>query len=997
MEQIAIQATDLRFLTQAPIAAAAAAAGSGSPSAGLRADETGQSPHSLGNRASSRPPLLLHSGPSGDNATLASFSPGNTHNSSSRGHPGHPGHNNQRRTSHHAHMSTASQEGPGYGGDGTGGDAFGANHGTGAGGRRTPAKRRAEEEEDDSGRAKQQRSKRNRYISIACNECKRRKIKCNGETPCQRCGNLNLACLYSANCCSNNFRDSDEFKQMSDTIHHLGEQMDTLFQTVDALRRETQRLAPLQDRILPVPASTVPPSPSSSSHLSVHKPELAPIRAPRTFRGPTSTAFTVGVAKNTLRNMGYSAEVAEDQSAAGGSAMGETPQPSPSIRPSDQFHMPPLRSPLRPAQLPPSADPLWELSRDEMVRLCHVHEDEVGIMYPVIRIEAVIEHAQSLSSWMESARMSSGFPPPGYDEAMADTRTLLLKIILCCALAVEEHGHSERAIRLYDSIEPTVNCKLMTDPSDIANLPFLALVAGYRFLSNDEVLAWRIMGQVSRHCLEQGLHRREGVDKIADPQERRNAINTFWAAYVLDRRWSFSTGLPYVLHDDKIDPGLPYPSDYPYLVAMITYSRLAAKVWKVVDSFEPTIIRDLKGEEAESLDQEILRWYDTVPESVKINNLDRDLPLPSTPSYNLQRLQIWTRLRLNQIRIWLLTPVLHSASSINDNMTQAQRVVDLAKETIRYLSRLNNGSNLYLRFQVFYHQFLTSAIAVLFLASTHQPVQFSAQCRQEFYMALNLIKDMSAKSWVSQRLWRTIGSLKAYAPRLGLQQQEDDEVRPGPMALSGYAPTSSSNSNDNNDNNNRGNNHQPYYAPHAGPAPSSSGSSVIGPSRSSAGDSNNNNNNNWPAPLPPPFPGTPNSPAAPQPGRYMSVPGHSRPSVPPPALSAPPLSGHNSPAASTPVGQPPGPGRPMATTTPTAGTPELTNGLQIQTEMTRIYEEYLSMSGGPPVSAAAPVHDRRFAYADSHTPIQGMRTGCSDRADGMTFGETVYEQLKNMF
>lgn len=28
----------------------------------------------------------------------------------------------------------------------------------------------------------------------ASNECKRRKIKCNGQVPCQRCGHLNLEC-----------------------------------------------------------------------------------------------------------------------------------------------------------------------------------------------------------------------------------------------------------------------------------------------------------------------------------------------------------------------------------------------------------------------------------------------------------------------------------------------------------------------------------------------------------------------------------------------------------------------------------------------------------------------------------------------------------------------------------------------------------------------------------------------------------------------------------
>lgn len=30
---------------------------------------------------------------------------------------------------------------------------------------------------------------------LGSNECKRRKIKCNGQVPCQRCGHLNLECM----------------------------------------------------------------------------------------------------------------------------------------------------------------------------------------------------------------------------------------------------------------------------------------------------------------------------------------------------------------------------------------------------------------------------------------------------------------------------------------------------------------------------------------------------------------------------------------------------------------------------------------------------------------------------------------------------------------------------------------------------------------------------------------------------------------------------------
>lgn len=76
------------------------------------------------------------------------------------------------------------------------------------------------------------------------------------------------------------------------------------------------------------------------------------------------------------------------------------------------------------------------------------------------------------------------------------------------------------------------------------------------------------MGQAARLCLELGLHRRDAVLQIADEEERRNAIHTFWSAFVLDRRWSFGTGLPYILAEEEIDPNLPYPvwNKYPRIL-----------------------------------------------------------------------------------------------------------------------------------------------------------------------------------------------------------------------------------------------------------------------------------------------------------------------------------------------------------------------------------------------------------------------------------------------
>ncbi|KAF7534722.1 hypothetical protein G7Z17_g13319 [Cylindrodendrum hubeiense] len=497
---------------------------------------------------------------------------------------------------------------------------------------------------DDSA-SKQTRSKRNRYISIACNECKRRKIKCNGETPCQRCGNLNLACLYAPNCCSNNFKDSDDFRHVTSQIGRLQEEVGWLHQTVKALQSDPGRMASLGDRALPMGTSTVAPSPSQSSS-SLNRDALHSKYG--AFRGPTSMAFSLDVANNTISNMGYRGM---DEGEENGHHV-------------EDMGMPMMSRP---------ADPLLEFDKDEMIRLCRLHEEEIGIMYPVLNVQSVIAHAKGLASFLDTIRHQNPM------ELINDEKTLQLKIVMCCGLVVEEHGHSEKAIRLYDSMEMVLNRKLMAEAADVSSLPLLALVAGYRFLSNDEVLAWRVMGQVARLCLELGIHQRSGLIKIQDEDERNNALNSFWSAYVLDRRWAFGTGLPYVVQDEEIDAELPFP-------------------------------------DIENLDQEILGWYEIVPEEVKVRNWDKDKNMTSTPSHNLQRLRIWTYLRLNQRNEY------HVKS-----------------------------------------------------ASVHAPVRFSAACREEFYMALELVKDLSARSWASQRLWRTIRSLKDVAPRFGLNPEDDPQ------------------------------------------------------------------------------------------------------------------------------------------------------------------------------------------------------------------------------
>lgn len=68
-------------------------------------------------------------------------------------------------------------------------------------------------------------------------------------------------------------------------------------------------------------------------------------------------------------------------------------------------------------------------------------------------------------------------------------------------------------------------------------------------------------------AIEMGLHRRESLEQnLPDLTTQKQAMKVFWCIYVLDRRWSFGTGMPFVLQDSDIDPSLPsvsVPSNAP--------------------------------------------------------------------------------------------------------------------------------------------------------------------------------------------------------------------------------------------------------------------------------------------------------------------------------------------------------------------------------------------------------------------------------------------------
>ena len=167
------------------------------------------------------------------------------------------------------------------------------------------------------------------------------------------------------------------------------------------------------------------------------------------------------------------------------------------------------------------------------------------------------------------------------------------------------------------------------------------------------------------------------------------------------------------------------------------------------------------------LDYQVQEWHNSIPDSLRYQPSD-NFPESSNISKRQRRLRLLLYLRVNQSRIQLYRPVLYSITSILENRGYAQTVVELAKETIRTLTQVYRTSDIYRSPQASTNYYLMGALAVIFLAVSHAPLEFSQQVREEFYMALDLVKGYKAQSYISRRLWKTIKGLKDIAPKLGL-------------------------------------------------------------------------------------------------------------------------------------------------------------------------------------------------------------------------------------
>lgn len=427
-------------------------------------------------------------------------------------------------------------------------------------------------------------------------------------------------------------------------------------------------------------------------------------------------------------------------------------------------------------------DPLKILGLEETLRLVQIYEDTVGIMYPCVDLASLRTYVvESYHSRQTNGKTTD--PASASDQDWFHARDIqVLKILLATALLVESHGQSESAAQLADSVEDRFASRLKIAQVDMKETLILTLLSIFHSYRDDEVIAWRLTGMAARGSMELGLHRQETWQKTGGvfpgELEWMYASRLFWCIYVLDRKWSFGTGLPFAIQDSDMDTNLPEPGhSTPYLTCMISYARLSTKIWGLVVGWSDRS-RQATSEGCALLDAQVQEWANSIPSELQFDPSWR----PSQGSEYLDRvmmLQVLLALQANQLRILVYRQNLLSSERIAENINGASTAVETAKRTVQMLDYFSRVSDEYFQRPEPFNYFLISALAAFFLAVSHAPARFSQTCRPEFYTAVDMVRRSATRARTSRRLQKIIHSLKRiqlnvqWQPQRGLSQSPD--------------------------------------------------------------------------------------------------------------------------------------------------------------------------------------------------------------------------------
>lgn len=309
-------------------------------------------------------------------------------------------------------------------------------------------------------------------------------------------------------------------------------------------------------------------------------------------------------------------------------------------------------------------------------------------------------------------------------------------------------------------------------------------------------MAGRFICMAARVCFELGLNRREitTIDWSSDANSRTHATVVFRSVYMLDRRLSVGVGVPAALNDSEVEQvvsqplseevreqhqGEDVPSDLQarrasrqYVIVMTNYIQLAGKAGRIVNNLSERH-RNFPKEEFEYLDFQVIQWQQDLPDSLKssraqLTQMSADDRKDHVPLF----LRVVLNTKAYQLRNLLHRPVLHFPSRITNNMRYARTAVEIARESILYMSAVSETTNFLRMHPVLFKHFLISALSILLLAMANAWDELGRHVSEEFWQALDLFKVISVESPLVMRYWKTISALETLARKVGLPERQ---------------------------------------------------------------------------------------------------------------------------------------------------------------------------------------------------------------------------------
>lgn len=250
---------------------------------------------------------------------------------------------------------------------------------------------------------------------------------------------------------------------MNESLQSLQEQINNLYAHVNSIRGGQE-----QDGVLHHDATQYPIHPSlehASPQSAFHDLRSPPQSRGRhsQFQGPTSAAFGMSIANDSLQTMGMTRSEHPNE-------IGEVFEAS---IPGATYRN---QAPTAQMAMHPSKDPLWSIGKDEAVRLCRLYDEEMGIMYPIVNLQETISKTKALFTFTESAARTGlvQVQMPGCDSLGTDDNNIL-KMVLATALTVEGDGQSELGQRLFESVRDALGSRLW-EPVELKGLTLLVIV-----------------------------------------------------------------------------------------------------------------------------------------------------------------------------------------------------------------------------------------------------------------------------------------------------------------------------------------------------------------------------------------------------------------------------------------------------------------------------------------------------------------------------------------